>query len=69
MEKCLIVLLVASATVCLLTNLLVLVILSRHRKYTLKYHLIKSQAVVGLIACSIVIYPLKVKHIFYHSTI
>ena len=71
-EKLLVVLLVASATVCFLTNLLVLLILSlsTQRKYNrgrrvklmLRYQLMRNQAIIGLFTASVVVYPLKVSH-------
>ena len=71
-EKLLVVLLVASATVCFLTNLLVLLILSlsTRRKYNrgrrvklmLRYQLMRNQAIIGLFTASVVVYPLKVSH-------
>ena len=81
------VLLVASATVCFLTNLLVLVILTKRRKRknispakkfggrnggindskirwdpvnTFRYQIIMSHCFAGIVASSVVIYPLKV---------
>ena len=64
------VLLVASATVCFLTNLLVYLILTlstrsaynrgRRVKLVLRYQLMRSQALAGLLTASIVIYPLRV---------
>ena len=73
MEKLLVVLLVASATVCLLTNLLVLLILAstsrksksqnrggRKTKSALRYQLMKNQSLVGIFTVSSVLYPLKV---------
>ena len=87
MEKLLVVLLVASATVCFLTNLLVLVILTKRRKRksisstiksgsrtqglndsntrwnpanTFRYQIVTSHCFAGLLASTVVIYPLKV---------
>lgn len=72
LEKLLVVLLVASATVCLLTNLLVLLILStstrryqRQGRYpassklALRYRLMRSQSLVGIFTASVVVFPLK----------
>jgi len=69
-EKLLVVLLVASATVCFLTNLLVYLILTlstrsaynrgRRVKLVLRYQLMRSQALAGLLTASIVIYPLRI---------
>ena len=63
-EKVLVVLLVASGTVCFLTNLLVLVILLRQlgRNLCLRYQIIKSQAWTGRITALVTLYPLKVKN-------
>ena len=70
-EKLLVVLLVASATVCFLTNLLVFLILTfstrkdynkgRKVKLVIRYQLMRNQALAGLLTTSIVIYPLKVR--------
>ena len=70
-EKLLVVLLVASATVCFLTNLLVFLILTfstrkdynkgRKVKLVIRYQLMRNQALAGLVTTSIVIYPLKVR--------
>ena len=64
------VLLVASATVCCLTNLLVYLILTlstrsvynrgRRVKLVLRYQLMRNQALTGFLTTAIVIYPLKV---------
>lgn len=69
-EKLLVVLLVASATVCFLTNLLVFLILTfstrkdynkgRKVKLVIRYQLMRNQALAGLLTTSIVIYPLKI---------
>ena len=86
------VLLVASATVCFLTNLLVLIILTKRRKRkdissaiksgaqnagmndsntrwnhanTFRYQIVMSHCLAGIVASSVVIYPLKVKHLKY----
>lgn len=69
-EKVLVVLLVASATVCCLTNLLVYLILTmstrssynrgKRVKLVLRYQLMKNQALTGILTTAIVIYPLKV---------
>jgi len=69
-EKLLVVLLVASATVCFLTNLLVYLILTlstrsaynrgRRVKLVLRYQLMRNQALAGILTASIVIYPLRV---------
>merc|ERR1712223_410894 len=103
MEKLLVVLLVASATVCFLTNLLVLVILTKRRKRksiastiksgserqglndsntrwnpanTFRYQIVTSHCFAGLLASTVVIYPLKILSLvlsrseiaFHHQT-
>lgn len=74
-EKVLVVLLVASATVCCLTNLLVYLILTlstrsaynrgKRVKLVLRYQLMKNQALTGLLTTAIVIYPLRVRPQLY----
>ena len=63
------VLLVATGTVCLLTNLLVLVIMFRQSRSSakeggrlcLRYRVVYSQALVGVLSSAVTIYPLKVR--------
>ncbi len=62
LDKVAVVMLVAAGTVCLLTNSLVLALLMRQRgRLCLRYRLVRSQAIVGVITAFVVAYPLKVK--------
>ena len=65
-EKMLVVLLVAIATVGILTNLLILGVLLRQRgKLCLRYQILMSQACAGIFGTSVIIYPLKVRIFMY----
>ena len=71
------VLLVATGTVCLLSNLLIVAIMARQRtisgasggagggaggnKLCLRYRVVNSQAWVGVLTSAVTIYPLKVR--------
>ena len=65
------VLLVATGTVCLLSNLLIVAIMARQRttrgapgggsnKLCLRYRVVNSHAWVGVITSAVTVYPLKV---------
>ena len=66
-------LLVATGTVCLLSNLLIVAIMARQRtisgasggaggnKLCLRYRVVNSQAWVGVLTSAVTIYPLKVR--------
>ena len=63
------VLLVATGTVCLLSNLLIVAIMARLRsggrggggKLCLRYRVVSSQAWVGVVTSAVTLYPLKVR--------
>lgn len=67
-EKFLVVLLVATGTVCFLTNSLVLLILLKQRgKLCLRYQVILSQAWAGVLTAAVTFYPLKVRIGVHHA--